>query len=99
MLYKDGPKAEVSSFLEQYRLSWLYAPDEVVRILNALVEGLKIDPAEGQMTEEQKLRLRKDRDSRGARNLALLVAAIRVDLFETADKKTKLTANEFGHYS
>jgi hypothetical protein len=99
VFYKGGPATGVAPFLEQYRLSWLYAPDDVVKILNSLAESLKIDPAEGQMTQEQQQRLRDDRDKRGGQNLALLVAAIRSDLFGTAEKKTELSATEFGHYS
>ena len=99
VFYKGGPQTGVAPFLEQYRLSWLYAPDDVVSILNSLAESLKIDPAEGRMTEEQKQRVRDDRDKGGAQSIAVLVAAIRRDLFETAGKKTELTATEFGHYS
>jgi hypothetical protein len=100
VFYKDGPKTGVAPFLEQFRLSWLYAPDDVVRILNSLVESLKVDPtAERLMTQEQQEQVRDDRDKRGAQRIALLVAAIRRDLFETAEKKTELTATEFGHYS
>lgn len=99
VFYKNGPQTGASPFLEQYRLSWLYAPDDVVGVLNSLAESLKIDPAESQMTEEQRQRAREDRDKRGAQSIALLVAAIRRDLFRTADKKTELTATQFGHYS
>jgi hypothetical protein len=99
VFYKGGPQLGTYPFLEQYRLSWLYAPDGVVTILNSLNESLKIDPAEEQMTEEQKRHVRDDRDKRGQQSIALLVAAIRRDLFETAGRKTKLTATEFGHYS
>ena len=99
MFYKGGPSTGVAPFLEQYRLSWLYAPDDVVSILNSLAESSKIDPAEGRMTEEQRQLRRDGRDKAGTQSIALLVAAIRRDLFETAGKKTELTANEFGHYS
>jgi len=99
VFYRDGPKTGVAPFLEQYRLSWLYAPDDVVRILNSLVESLKTDPAEGQMTEEQAQRVRYDRDKRGAQGIALLVVAIRRDLFKTVKKKTEMAATDFGHYA
>jgi hypothetical protein len=99
VFYKDGPQTGVAPFLEQYRLSWLYAPDEVVGILNSLAASLKIDPAEEQMSEEQRRQCRDDRDKRGAQSIAHLVVAIRRDLFATAGKETKLTAPEFGHYS
>ena len=99
VFYKGGPSTGVAPFLEQYRLSWLYAPDDVVSILNSLAESSKIDPAEGRMTEEQRQLRRDGRDKAGTQSIALLVAAIRRDLFETAGKKTELTANEFGHYS
>jgi len=96
--YKGGPQTGVAPFLEQYRLSWLYAPDDVVSILNSLAQSLSIDPAELHMTEEQKQQVRDERDKRGAQSIALLVAAIRKDLFKTAGKNTGLTATEFGHY-
>jgi len=99
VFYKGGPSTGVAPFLEQYRLSWLYAPDDVVSILNSLAESSKIDPAEARMTEEQRQLRRDGRDKAGTQSIALLVAAIRRDLFETAGKKTELTANEFGHYS
>jgi len=100
VFYKDGPKTGVAPFLEQYRLSWLYAPDNVLRILNSLVESLKVDAdAEGLMTQDQQERLRDDRNKSGAQSISVLVAAIRRDLFETAEKKTELSATEFGHYS
>ena len=99
VFYKGGPSTGVAPFLEQYRLSWLYAPDDVVSILNSLAESSKIDPPEGQMAEEQRQLRREARDKAGTHSIALLVAAIRRDLFETAGKKTELTANQFGHYS
>jgi hypothetical protein len=99
VFYKGGPKTGVSPFLEQYRLSWLYAPDDVVKILNSLAESLRIDPAEGQMTEEERQLVGEKRDRKGAEEIAHLVAAIRRDLFATAGKITELDASEFGHYS
>jgi hypothetical protein len=89
----------MATFTEQYRLSWLYAPDEVVRILNSLTDSLTIDPTECQMPAEQRQRNAENRDKDGAKHIALLVAAIRKDLFETAGMKTELTSKEIRHYS
>jgi len=99
VLYKGGPQNGVALFTEQYRLSWLYAPDEIVQILNSLTDSLTIDPAEGQMTAEQRQRNAESRDKGGAKHIALLVAAIRKDLFRTAGKKTELSSTEVRHYS
>jgi hypothetical protein len=99
VFYKGGPQTGVAPFTEQCRLSWLYAPDDVVRILNSLTDSLTIDPAEAQMPPEQKTRNAENRDKSGAKNLALLVSAIRKDLFETAGRRTGLTSAEVRHYS
>ena len=99
VLYKGGPQTGVGPFTEQYRLSWLYAPDDVVRILNSLTESLTIDPAEAHMPPEQRQVNAQNRDKSGAKHLALLVAAIRRDLFETAGRKTELTDVDVRHYS
>jgi hypothetical protein len=100
VFYKGGPTTGVAPFLDQYRLAWLYAPDDVVKILTSLAESLKIDlEAEIQMTQEQQRQRHEDRNKGGAQAIALLVAAIRKDLFETAGKKTALAASDFGHYS
>jgi hypothetical protein len=37
VFYKGGPTTGVAPFLDQYRLAWLYAPDDVVKILTSLV--------------------------------------------------------------
>jgi hypothetical protein len=77
----------------------LYAPDEVVKILNSLTDSLTIDPGESQMTAGQVQRNAESRDKGGAHHIALLVAAIRKDLFEAAGKKTELRSTEVRHYS
>lgn len=43
--YKGGPATGTAPFLEQYRLSWLYAPDDVIQVLKDFVESQKVDPA------------------------------------------------------
>jgi hypothetical protein len=99
VFYRGGPPTGVAAFTEQYRLSWLYAPDEVVKVLNSLTDSLTIDPAESQMNAEQRQRNAETRDKGGAKHIALLVAAIRKDLFEAAGKKTELSSTEVRHYS
>jgi len=98
VFYGDGATTGVAPFLEQYRLAWLYAPDDVVELLVSLAESLQLDPAEKHMTQEQQQKFRVDRDTLGGQKIALLVAAIRRDLFETAGKKTALAAGDFRHY-
>lgn len=100
VFYKGGPGITgMAAFTEQYRLSWLYAPDEVIRILNTLTESLTIDPAEATMNAEQTKQKKEDRDKSGAKQIALLVAAIRSDLFATSGRETELTDLEVRHYS
>jgi hypothetical protein len=85
--------------LEQYRLAWLYAPDNVIRILNTLANTLKVDPSEFRMSPDQLRQIQQARDANGAQALSELVAAIRKDLLDTAGKRTELAAADFGHYS
>ena len=99
VLYKGGPQTGVAPFTEQYRLSWLYAPDYVVRILNDLTDSLTIQPAEASMPPEQKRQQAEIRDKSGGKHLAQLVAAIRRDLFQTVGKQTELTNSDVRHYS
>jgi len=93
VFYKDGPKEGAGRFLEQYRLAWIYAPDSVVRALNAFVGSQKIEPNE----EKQKATQRRDRE--GQEKLALLIAEIRLDLFRSSKKETELKASDVLHVS
>ena len=99
VFYKGGPRVGTAQFLEQYRLAWLYAPDDAIRILNTLAETLKVDPSEQHMAPEQLAQVQQARDVKGAQALSALVAAIRRDLLDTARKRTDLGATEFGHYT
>lgn len=99
VFYKGGPRTGAGPFLEQYRLAWLYAPDNVIRILNTLANTLKVDPSEQRMSSDQLRHIQQARDVNGAQALSELVAAIRKDLMDTAGKQTKLAAADFGHYS
>jgi hypothetical protein len=98
VFYKGGQQTGVGSFTEQYRLAWLYAPDDVMRILNSLTESLTVDPTEASMSPQERQQRAENRDRSGAKNLASLVATIRSDLFETAGKKTELTNSDVRHY-
>lgn len=84
--------------MEQYRLAWLYAPDNVIRILSRLAEALKVNSSEQCMSADQLLQIRQSREVEGRQILSELVAAIRQDLLESAGKQTKLAAVDFGHY-
>lgn len=97
--YKGGPQSHTGPFLEQYRLAWLYAPDNVIKILNSVASSLKVDPSEQHLPPEQLRQVQVTRDVNGARALSELVAAIRMDLLGTAGRPTKLQAGDFGHYS
>jgi hypothetical protein len=77
----------VASFLEQYRLAWLYAPDDVIQAFDSFLNTQKSDKS-----AEQK-------DQLGQKALAELVSAVRKDLFNTAKRPTELRATDFGHYS
>lgn len=99
VFYKGGDPTAMPTYLEQFRLAWLYAPDEVVRTLNSLADILKTNPeAERLMSQDQQAQLKRDRDTQGAQQIARLVAAIRTDLFKTAGKATTLSAAEFRHF-
>ena len=84
---RDGQSAGAGSFLEQYRLAWLYAPDEVIRAIEAFLITQKPD-----IPADQKSEL-------GQRALAELVSSVRKDLFATAKLPTMLSSMDFGHYS
>lgn len=99
VFYKGGPQTGAEPFLEQYRLAWLYAPDDVIRILNRLAGVLTINLSEQCMSPDQLLLIQKARDVDGAQILSELVAAIRKDLLESAGKRTQLAAVDFGHYT
>lgn len=73
------------NFVEQYRLAWLYAPDDVVRAIETFLATQKPDK-----TPEEK-------DKLGAAALAELVFAVRSDLFNTARLQTGLTSADFMH--
>jgi hypothetical protein len=88
VFYKGAnPMVGTGSFLEQYRLAWLYAPDEVIRAIEAFLGTQK-----SEIPADQKSQL-------GQKALAVLVASKRSDLFATAKLPTTLTAADFGHYS
>ena len=88
VFYKGtSPPQDTGPFLEQYRLSWLYAPDDVVRALETFLRTQKQETPATQ------------RDEMGQKALSELVAAIRNDLFGTVRIRTKLSASDFGHYS
>lgn len=74
-------------FLEQYRLAWLYAPDDVIRAIEAFLITQKPE-----VPADQKDRL-------GQVALAELVSLVRRDLFAAAKLPTRLTAADFRHYS
>ena len=79
--YKGGPGTGIAIVLEQYRLSWLYAPDAVIKSFNAFCESQKIDEsAEKQMSLQQQQEIKDRRSVSGAGTLAELVCAIRRDL-------------------
>jgi len=99
VFYKGGPQSGPGSFLEQYRLAWLYAPDNVIGILNRLAEILTIDSSEQCLSPDQQHQFRQRRDVDGAKVLSELVVAIRQDLLKSAGIRSKLAANDFGHYS
>jgi hypothetical protein len=79
------PPGAAGPFLEQYRLAWLYAPDEVVHAIDAFFATQKL-PAD-------------QKDKLGQKALAELVSSVRGDLFVTAKLPTTLTASDFRHYS
>lgn len=80
--------------MEQYRLAWLYAPDNLIIILNTVANTLKVDQSEKRMSTDQFAS-----DVNGAQVLTELVVAIRKDLLETAGKRTGLAPADFGHCS
>ena len=82
--YKGGT-ADATPFLEQTRLAWLYAPDDVINNLYAFLNTQKPDVPKAR------------KDSEGRRTMAKLVAAIRTDLFDTVKKTTQLSASDFQH--
>lgn len=78
-------QAGAAAFLEEYRLAWLYASDDVIRALNSF-----LGTQDANRTPEEKDRL-------GQKALAELVLAVRKDLFNTAKRPTNLTEAEFRH--
>ena len=89
VFYKGASQsAGAGSFLEQYRLAWLYAPDDVIRPIEAFLVTQKPGvPAD-------------QRDPLGQKALAELVSSVvRKDLFATAKLPTTLSASDFGHYN
>jgi len=85
--YKGNTAVSSKAFLEQVRLAWLYAPDDVIAKLYRFTSTQKADLAA------------TTQDLEGARMLAELVAAIRLDLFRTIKKQSRLTAADFQHLS
>lgn len=88
VFYKgSGQGGDVRLFLEQYRLAWLYAPDDVIQALRSFLDTLKpeVPPQE--------------KDRLGGEALARLVCSIRKDLFSISSLSTKLSAKDFAHYS
>ena len=83
--YAGGTSAGAAQFLEQTRLAWLYAPDDVINNLYAFLNTQKPDVPKPQ------------KDLEGRRTMASLVAAIRADLFDTVKKTTQLSASDFQH--
>ena len=83
--YTGGTTAGAAQFLEQTRLAWLYAPDDVIHNLYAFLNTQKPDAPKPQ------------KDAEGKRTMADLVAAIRTDLFDTVKKTTQLSASDFQH--
>lgn len=76
-----------AALLQQVRLAWLYAPDEVVRAANAFLEMVKEDKAAAfDMTTKMAA-------------LGELVVAVRRDMFQTQypSKDSQLSAAEFQH--
>ena len=84
--YAGGTSAGAAQFLEQTRLAWLYAPDDVINNLYAFLNTQKPDVPKPQ------------KDLEGRRTMASLVAAIRADLFDTVKKTTQLSAIRFPAY-
>ena len=99
VFYRGGPQTGTEPFLEQYRLAWLYAPDNVIKILNVLADILKVDSSESVMSPDQLHQAQRARDVNGAQALSELVIAIRKDLLSTGGKGTKLGSADFCHYS
>ncbi len=88
VFYKGANQAAgVGPFLEQYRLAWLYAPDDVIRAFEAFLLTQKPEVPAIQ------------KDQLGQKALAELVSSVRNDLFTTANLPTALKATNFGHYS
>ena len=83
--YKGGTPADATQFVEQTRLAWLYAPDDVINNLYAFLNTQKPDVPKPR------------KDSEGRRTMANLVSAIRTDLFDTVKKTTQLSASDFQH--
>ena len=86
VFYRDGPRVGPATFLEHVRLAWLYAPDDVVRKVNAFLDTQKATASA------------EERDQLGQQTMAVAVVAIRNDLFKTARRTTDLAASEFRHY-
>ena len=74
-----------SPFVDQVRLAWLYAPDEVMHKLYAFLNTQK----EGIPASEK--------NEAGRRTMAEVVAAMRTDLFQTVKRETTLSADDYQH--
>jgi len=99
VFYKGGPKTGAEPFLEQYRLSWIYAPDDVVRALNSFLDTQKIEATEELLPPHEQAAIRSRRDACGSQKLASLITAMRRDVFQSAGKKTDLTPLDVRHCS
>ena len=87
IFYKGNASPGAGAFLEQYRLAWLYAPDDVIRAIEAFL-----------ITQTQNVQA-EQKNQLGQEALRQLVSSIRKDLFATAKLPTTLTAADFSHYS
>lgn len=89
VFYSGRPStdADMVRLLEQYRLSWLYAPDDVVKGLNHALEILRVEVPSAERNRE------------GGQRLSAVFAAIRQDLFQTVGKETELAIADFKHFS
>jgi hypothetical protein len=86
--YKGAsPSVGVAQFLEQYRLAWHYAPDDVIGAVGGFLDTQKADiPA-------------VQKNTLGQQALAELVASVRKDQFTTAKLITTLRASDFKHHN
>jgi len=77
----------IASFLQEVRLAWLYAPDNVIQALYEFLDTQREGVPD------------KEKNEKGSESMAKLVVAIRGDLFRTVNMNTKLTKTEFRHYT